>query len=179
MPSNSGQGNSGNTYKICLLALISAIAIIGRVGLQLINGVQPVTALMILIPLFIGLPEAILCCAVTVVVTSCFLGWGPWSVYQIVVWSLIAALARLLPRRNWPLFYCGMGVLCGYLYGFSVSAFAYRSFVTGGSQTGFLVYWLSGLYPADTLHAVGNAIFIWAFYPLFRRFVAGKFRSAF
>ncbi|MFC2948281.1 ECF transporter S component [Virgibacillus sediminis] len=160
-----------STYKLTLLALLAALAVVGRAAFAFLPNIQPVTSIIIICGIFLGPLPAVLLSLVTVFLSNMLLGMGVWTVWQMVSWSLIGLLSGLIGNllKRMPLAaLAGFAIFCGYLYGFIVSLTTYQ--ITGQ----FLPYYLAGL-PFDTLHALGNGIFILIFYPLigvyFKKFI--------
>jgi len=150
-----------NTYKLTLLAMLAAIAIIGRIAVSTIPNVQPVTDIVIITGLFLGAVPAMMLAFVIVFVSNAVLGMGIWSVWQVVCWGLIGLLSGLLsrPLRQYGLYLLvPYSVFCGYLFGFLISLPTYQ--VTGS----FWAYYVLGL-PFDTNHAIGNGTMILILYP--------------
>jgi len=164
-----------NTYKITLLALLAALAIIGRLALVTLPNVQPVTAIIIISGLLMGPISAILLALLVVFLSNMILGMGIWTIWQIFSWSLIGLLSGLLGKffKNIPLYIIIIyAVFCGYLYGFIISLTTYQ--ISGF----FWPYYLAGL-PFDTNHAIGNGIIIALLYPsisyLLKKYAKNRF----
>ena len=151
-----------NTYKLTLIAMLAAIAIIGRIAVSTIPNVQPVTDIIILAGIFLGAVPAMMLACVVVFVSNAVLGMGIWSVWQVVCWGLIGLLSSLLSR---PMHRFGLyllvpfSILCGYLFGLLISLPTYQ--VTGS----FWAYYILGL-PFDTNHAIGNGVIMLFIYPV-------------
>lgn len=77
------------------LAVLSALCTVLRLGFSGLPNVQPITAIFMLSVTVFGLAEALLLMAVTMFVTSFFLGFGPWVLWQIVSFSVCLGLFRL------------------------------------------------------------------------------------
>nr|WP_093212255.1 ECF transporter S component [Sediminibacillus albus] len=154
-----------NTYKLTLIAVLAALAVVGRFTFQFLPNVQPVTTLIMISGFFLGPLSGILLAVLTTYLSNLFLGMGLWTVWQIVGWALIGLLSGLLGKyfRSVPLVLLVLfAVMAGYLYGLVVSLATYT--VAGK----FLPYYLLGL-PFDTYHAVGNGVFMFMLFPLFSR----------
>lgn len=152
-----------NVYKLSLLAMLAAMAIVGRAAMATVPNVQPVTAIIIMAALLLGAGPAVLLTIVVVMVSNMVLGMGIWSLWEIVSWGAIAVLTGLVRQmlRHLPVL-IAYAVFCGYLYGFIIS------FPTYSVAGDFWPYYLAGL-PFDTNHAIGNGIFIAMLYPIFSR----------
>ena len=148
--------------------MLCALGVVGRVALAALPNVQPVTAIIILTAIYIGVWDSVAAAVVIVLVTNLILGFGVWSLYQMAAWALIGILSALLfRRRRHPLAVTGWSAACGFGFGAFVSVFSWNAISTGAAS-GYLVYWLAGL-PTDAYHAVGNAVFTWFLIPLFER----------
>lgn len=151
-----------NTYRITLLALLAALAVVGRYVFAFLPNVQPVTSLIIICGLLLGPLAAILLAILTTFLSNMLLGMGVWTVWQIVSWGLIGLLSGVLGKypRKIPIWVIVIfSIFSGFLYGFVISLMTYS--IAGD----FWPYYLAGL-PFSINHAVGNAIFIIVFYPI-------------
>ena len=168
--------------KITLIALLSTLAYIGRLLFSWIPNVQPVTVILLIINLEMGLVEGILTASLSMILSNIFLGMGPWTLYQIASFAIVILVFSCLKpfwRQTWkqPLlklaFYTIMAGLTGYLYGFVISIFSVYFY----HIPKFWVYYLQGL-PFDTLHALGNIAFWILLSPLLPRIIQ-KYQTKF
>lgn len=164
-----------NTYKLTLLALLAALAVVGRVFFVFLPNVQPATSLVIICGLILGPVSAIILAFLITFLSNMILGMGIWSIWQIISWGLIGLISGLLGKffKSIPTYIIVVfSVFCGYFYGFIISLTTYQ--VTGQ----FWPYYLGGL-PFDTNHAIGNAAFIILLYPtityFFKRYAHNRF----
>ncbi|PLR96885.1 ECF transporter S component [Bacillus sp. T33-2] len=142
---------------IAIIAVLVGICAISRIYLQFLPNIKPVTSIVILTVLVFGWRFGTIVAVLTVCVSNMILGWGIWSVGQIVAWGFVATLTYLLApffRRTPMVVTAGYAALCGYIFGFIISQHA---FIYGG-LSGFLTYYMAGLW-FDTMHAVGNFFF--------------------
>ena len=170
-------GNPGKTLRrnrvrrLAADGMLCAAAIVGRIALNVLPNIQPVTALLILMAAYIGAWDAVLSAAVIVLVTNLYLGMGIWTVYQMIAWGFIALVSALLFRKKHNRFaLLGWGILSGFIYGAFISVMSCRTVYSGSSPSTYLAYWLTGL-PFDIYHAVGNAVFVWFLQPVFERII--------
>ncbi len=164
-----------NTYKLTLIAVFAALAIIGRYAFTFIPNVQPVTAIIIICGVLLGSGAAIILSLLVTFLSNMILGMGIWTVWQIISWALIGFIAGMIGKyvKDIHISYLILfGVFSGYLYGFIISLMTYQ--VTGK----FWPYYLLGL-PFDTYHAIGNGVFILLLYPLIKyllkKYANGRF----
>ncbi|MGM0522733.1 MAG: ECF transporter S component [Bacillota bacterium] len=157
-----------STYRLTLIAVLAAMATVGRFFLQHIPNVQPVTAIIILSAFFLGPFSGFLLALLTTYLTNLALGMGIWTLWQILAWSFIGVLAGILGkfvRRRAIVSLTVLGFLSGFLYGFF---FALINYIVSGK---FLAYYLVGL-PFDFYHALSNVLFIYLLYRPFSRLFA-------
>ncbi|MBM7598329.1 energy-coupling factor transport system substrate-specific component [Virgibacillus halotolerans] len=156
-----------NTYKLTLLALLAAMAVVGRSVFAFLPNVQPVTSIIIICGLFLGPFSAIILAILTTFLSNMLLGMGIWTIWQVISWGIIGLISGLLgmiPRKI-PIFLIVLfAIFSGYFYGFIISLTTYQ--ITGK----FWPYYLAGL-PFDTNHAIGNAVFIILLYPIISHFL--------
>ncbi|WP_174613635.1 ECF transporter S component [Virgibacillus ihumii] len=151
-----------NTYKLTLLAVLAALAVVGRYVFAFLPNVQPVTSLIIICGLLLGPLAAVLLAILTTFLSNMLLGMGIWTVWQVVSWGLIGVLSGLLGKypKKFPFWVIvAFSIFSGFLYGFVISLMTYS--IAGE----FWPYYLAGL-PFSVNHAVGNAIFMVVFYPV-------------
>ena len=74
--------SSLNARRISYLALLSAACVVGRLSFTFLPNVQPMTAILLFLSLFLSLPEALLVMAISLVVTNLFVGFGIWTLGQ-------------------------------------------------------------------------------------------------
>ncbi|MEG2326284.1 MAG: hypothetical protein RSB63_09285 [Enterococcus sp.] len=146
------------TKDLTLYALLTAVCVVGRFLTQVIPNAQPVTAIILLITLYIGPHPAVIISALSMIITNFYLGMGIWTIAQVGVFILLILLihqiTRITPLKqklSWQLITC---VWMSLLYGFLVSLFLAPFF----GVTHFWPYYFSGL-PFDLLHAGGTLVF--------------------
>ncbi|ALX47983.1 ECF transporter S component [Lentibacillus amyloliquefaciens] len=155
-----------NTYKLTLLALLAALAVVGRSLFVFLPNVQPVTSLVIICGLLLGPVAAAILGLLTTFLSNMLLGMGIWTIWQVIAWVLIGVLSGLIGKcfKKIPVYAIVLfAVFSGYLYGFIISLTTYS--IAGK----FWPYYLTGL-PFDTNHALGNAVFIILLYPIISHF---------
>lgn len=153
---------------LILLILLGAFAVSGRVLLDPIPNVQPVTVIVLLAGIHFGAPRAIALAAAVALCSNVLLGHGLWSLYQAVGWSAVGVAGAALSNR---LYVDGRMAIRALAALAAVSAFAFDWIVSLSalhslSSEVFLVYLMAGI-PYDLLHAAGNVAFVaWLANPL-------------
>lgn len=81
--------NSGyfNVNRIALLAILTAFITVGRIGFALpfLPNIQPMTALLIIIALNIGVIDGLVVSVLSMFLTNLILSMGPWTMFQMVL----------------------------------------------------------------------------------------------
>src|SRR5699024_11868360 len=81
----SKSSNYFNVYRISLLAIMTALTAVGRLAFALpfMPNIQPMTALLIIIALNIGIVDSLIVSLLSILLTNLFFGVGPWSVLPV------------------------------------------------------------------------------------------------
>ena len=151
-----------------VLFLLGIFAVSGRILLEPIPNVQPVTVIILMSGIYFGVSRSIILATSVALVSNLFIGHGLWTLYQAIGWSLVGIIGATLSNKlhfnnttsNTPLM--AVAVSCAFIFDWIVSLSVLH---TLGPDLLF-VYILSGI-PFDILHAVGNMFFVaWLASPL-------------
>ena len=152
-----------------MLALLFVFGVSGRILLDPLPNVQPVTVLVLLAGVYYGAPRAFALAATIALASNIlYLGHGPWTIFQAVGWGLVGVLgASLADRlivdgqlRMTPLVIVAAGS------GFAFNWFVSLSILLGPGSSMLVPYLLNGL-SFDLYHAAGNIAFVaWMSAPL-------------
>ncbi|UOQ42669.1 ECF transporter S component [Halobacillus salinarum] len=154
-----------NTYKLTLIAMLSALAVAGRLVMANVPNVQPVTAIIILSGFWLGPISGIAMAVLTTLLSNVLLGMGYWTIWQITAWGMIGLIAGLLGKffKDIPIWGLALyGFFSGLFYGFIISI----TMKAAGQP--FWGYYLAGL-PFDLNHAASNLVFILVLSPVLSR----------
>ena len=151
-----------------IFIILVVLAISGRLLLNPIPNVQPVTFLAIMVGIYFGISYSIAFATVVTLSSNVMLEHGIWSNYQIIGWASVGILAALLRNQflqNEKLNITNLAVFAvfsGFLFDWIVSL----SILHNVDTSFFLVYLLNGIF-FDLLHAGGNVVFVaWLANPL-------------
>ena len=151
-----------------IFTIIIVLAVSGRLLLDPIPNVQPVTFLAIMIGIYFGISYSIAFATIVTLSSNVMLEHGIWSNYQIIGWATIGILAALLRNQfiqNEKLNITNLAIFAafsGFLFDWIVSL----SILHNVDTSFFLIYLLNGI-PFDLLHAGGNVVFVaWLANPL-------------
>ena len=83
-----------------MLVLLAVFGVSGRILLDPIPNVQPVTVLVLLTGAYFGAPRAIALAATIALASNVMLlGHGPWTLFQAVGWGAIGLVGALMSSR--------------------------------------------------------------------------------
>lgn len=175
MSSNSGYFT---VNRIALLAIMTAFVTVGRLvfALPFLPNIQPMTALLILITLNIGVLDGLVVSVLSLMLTNLLLGMGPWTVFQMFAFGVVILLTGLLKffysygtLRN-RIVFSVWAFIAGFIYGLIMSILSYYLY----GMTNFIVYYINGL-PFDALHAVGSLLFFFILEPILVPIIRKRF----
>ena len=151
-----------------IFAILAILAISGRLLLDPIPNVQPVTFLIIMVGIYFGISYSIAFAAIVTMSSNVMLEHGLWSNYQIFAWAIIGVLAALFRSQfiqNEKLNITRLAIFAGFA-GFLFDWIVSMSILHTVDTSFFLIYLLNGL-PFDLLHAAGNIVLVaWFANPL-------------
>ncbi len=149
---------SGKTYRLVIMAALSAILLIGQLGMAFLPNIEVVSTLIILYTLsYKKLVFPIL--YTFVLLEGVVFGFGIWWVSYLYIWSILALIVLALRKMDSALLWAvvsgafglSFGVLCAIPY-----------LISGGLYAAFS-YWSAGI-PYDILHCAGNFVLTLALY---------------
>ncbi|WP_409271040.1 ECF transporter S component [Neobacillus sp. SCS-31] len=154
--------------ELVLLAVLAAIAAVGRIPFASIPGVQPTTFVIIMTGLVFGAESGFLVGAVAALASNMILGQGPWTPWQMAAWGLVGLTAGLFRKTHlmdnrWGRI--AFGFAWGFLFGWIMNIWGLLAFAQSGgevSPASIATYFAaSALF--DFLHACSNVFFLLLF----------------
>lgn len=151
-----------------IFTIIVILAVSGRILLDPIPNIQPVTFLAIMVGIYFGISYSIVFATIVTLSSNVMLDHGIWSNYQIIAWASIGILAALLRGQfiqNNKLNITNVAIFAAFS-GFMFDWIVSLSILHNVDTSFFLIYLLNGV-PFDLLHAGGNVVFVaWLANPL-------------
>ena len=152
-----------------MLSILAIFAIAGRILLDPLPNIQPVTVVVLLTGIYYGAPRAFALAGIVALATNFLvLGHGPWTLFQVVGWGSIGVAGALLSDRlliDGKLNLNRLAVFAavsGFVFNWIVSL----SILMKTDPSMLIPYVLSGL-TFDMYHAAGNILFVaWMAEPL-------------
>ncbi len=148
----------GGVRELALIAALAAAAAAGRVLLAPLPSVQPVTVICLVTGAALGLRAGVAVGALAALLSNGFLGHGPWTPAQMVLWALAGATGALLGdrmlRRS---VLVPVAALWGFAFSWGMNLWFLATFGPEVSEEAMLAVSARSL-PFDIAHATGNAI---------------------
>lgn len=158
--------------ELLLIAVLSALAVVGRMAFFMLPQFKPVSAMVIIAGVGLGPEAGFLVGALSGFVSNFFFGQGPWTPWQMFAYGIIGFLAGLLFARGrkkarsarWERLH--LTALCVYgglstffIYGFLLDFSAALTATGTFSGPVLLAKMLSGI-PFNLIHAGSTVIFL-------------------
>ncbi|MFM7247381.1 MAG: ECF transporter S component [Actinomycetota bacterium] len=151
------RGRTGSR-EIGLVAVLIAAASAGRVLFAAVPGAQPVTAIAIIAGVALGPRAGIAVGAGSALVSNAFLGQGPWTPWQMLLWGLAGLagglLAPALRRSRGAL--VALGVAVSLVFGALMDVWQLAAFGPALTVTAFAAVHVRAI-PFDLAHAIATA----------------------
>ena len=149
--------------EIVPIAVMAAIASIGRFAFAMLPQFKPVAAIVIITGISFGAEAGFLTGAISALVSNFFFGQGPWTPWQMFGFGIIGFLAGILYKykiiKN-KLSICIFGGISGYLYGLIVNVWSVMSIGNPITKEGIIGTYIASI-PFDTIHAVSTIMFLY------------------
>ena len=157
-----GEMKMENSSPFIILAILTIFCVAGRILLEPIPNVQPVTVTIILVGVFYGAPWAIAVSGIAALSTNMiFMGHGPWTLFQVIGWGAVGVAGSIFADK---LILEGRVAVGRLMILAVVSAFAFdwivsTSILLNHDFSTLLSYLADGLM-FDMYHAAGNVAFV-------------------
>lgn len=155
------------TREIVVLAVMTAIAIVGRVLFFMTPQFKPCAAVIIITGIMLGREAGFLCGAVTAFASDFFFGQGPWTPWQMIAFGLIGFVSALIfsgrGRRlaDNRIFLCGYGfVMTFFVYGLIMDTATVLMYTDQPKVAAFAAAYASGVV-FNAIHGVSTVVFLW------------------
>ncbi|WP_201319315.1 ECF transporter S component [Paenibacillus sp. EPM92] len=156
------ESRSLQAREIVLVAVLSAIAAVGRVPFAALPSVQPTSFVIIVSALVFGSETGFMVGAVAALVSNMFLGQGPWTPWQMFGWGMIGWTAGMLYQRGWlknRYMLIAFGFVWGILFGWIMNIWLLAGMGQDLTWASVLAVYASSFY-FDLAHALSNVFFL-------------------
>ena len=150
--SENTDSHSGMTARIVTAGVLSAILLVGQVGMSVLPNIEPVSTLIILYTL-IYKKRVFPVIYTFVLLEGVLFGFGIWWISYLYIWSILALIALAFQKLDSAILWAVISGSFGLLFG-ALCAIPYL--ISGGPGAAF-AYWAAGI-PYDILHCLGNFV---------------------
>lgn len=151
--------------ELVLLAVLAAIAAVGRIPFASIPSVQPTTFVIMMSGLVFGAESGFMIGVIAALASNMILGQGPWTPWQMVAWGLVGLTAGLLNQSRFMSNLKGKILFCiiwGFLFGWIMNLWSLLAFTQSGEALNVksIITFLAGSVLFDFFHSISNVIFL-------------------
>lgn len=149
------------TRRMILVAVMSALSVLGRFVFAVIPGFKPITAVVVITAMYIGGEAGFLTGALSAVISNFYFGQGPWTPFQMLSWGLIGLLAGLLatPLKKSRVLLSLYGIFAGVAYSFLMDIWTVLWY-NGSFNPALYAAALATAIPYTVMYAASNVIFL-------------------
>lgn len=147
--------------RLVLIAVMTALSVIGRFFFAAIPGFKPMTALIVLTGMYLGCEAGFLCGALTAVLSNFYFGQGPWTPFQMFAFGMLGLLAgvvhKLLKRSRVCLVL--YGIFAGVAYSLLMDVWSVLWSYDGFVWPAYVAAFVTAL-PYTISYATSNVVFL-------------------
>ncbi len=147
--------------KLVLMAVMTALAVVGRIAFAALPGFKPVGAIIIITALYFGGEAGFITGAASALISNFYFGQGPWTPFQMCAFGLIGLFAGILskPLRENSLFLFIYGTVCGIAYSLFLDLWTVI-YTYGGISWGYYSALIITSLSFTIEYAVSNVVFL-------------------
>ena len=149
------------TRRLVIIAVMTAMSVVGRLIFALIPGFKPITAIVVITAVWLGGESGFLVGALSALISNFTFGQGPWTPFQMLAWGMIGLLAGFLsaPLRKSRAALAVYGVFAGVAYSFIMDVWTVLWYQGTFSLPMYLAA-LGTAVPYTVSYAVSNVVFL-------------------
>ncbi len=155
------KGKTG-ARELVVIAVMTAISVVGRLLFAPIPGFKPVTAVVIITAIAYGMQAGFVTGALSAIVSNIFFGQGPWTPFQMFVWGFLGLLAGLIFKRGQKpnaVFLILIGMIGGVAFSVMMDIWSVLNIDGMWNWSRYLALLVSSL-PFMAIYAVSNVVFL-------------------
>ena len=144
------------------LAVMAALAAVGRVAFAPIPFFKPTSAIIIITSSVFGPESGFLTGALSALASNLFFGQGPWTPWQMFAWGIIGFLSGYLIKKdiiNNKIKLYIFGALTGFIFGWIMNIWTATGYMYEFSWSAFFALYISSFIP-DLIHSISTVIFL-------------------
>lgn len=161
------EGRKPKARELALLAVMTAVAIVGRTAFFAVPGFSPIFGIVMLAGIAFGAESGFLVGSLSMLLSNFLFGQGPWTPWQMFSMGLVGFLAGILFRRGRLERKRGLMASIGaalsvLVYGGIMNPASALMADRTGRASSILVYYFTGL-PVDLVHGAATFVVLWFF----------------
>lgn len=144
------------------LAVMAALASVGRVVFAPIPFFKPTSAIIIITASVFGAEVGFLTGAISALASNLFFGQGPWTPWQMFSWGIIGFLSGYLIKKNIinnEIKLYIFGGFTGFIFGWIMNLWTATGYIHEFSWNTFFSLYISSFFP-DLIHSISTIIFL-------------------
>lgn len=149
------------TRRIIVIAVMTALSILGRFVFAPIPGFKPITAMIVITAIWLGGESGFLVGVLTVLISNFYFGHGPWTPFQMFSFGMIGLLAGFLagPLKKSRVALALYGVFAGVVFSCIMDVWSVLWYENGFHPRLYLGALVTAA-PYMLSYAVSNVIFL-------------------
>lgn len=157
----SFEKKASNTSKLMITAVMIVLSVVGRLVFYAVPFFKPTTAIVVIAAMYLGPETGFVCGAMSALISNTFMGQGPWTPFQMLIWGLIGLLAGLMPAilKKSKVVLSLYGVFSGVLYSLVMDVWTVLWYDGTWNGARYLASVVTAL-PTTVVYAVSNVIFL-------------------
>ncbi|MBQ3574836.1 MAG: ECF transporter S component [Clostridia bacterium] len=149
------------TRRLIIVAVMTALSVIGRFIFTAIPAFKPITAIVVITAVYLGGEAGFLTGALSALISNFYFGQGPWTPFQMLSWGMIGLIAGLLctPMKKSRIVLSLYGIFAGCVYSFIMDIWSVVWYNGAFNMTLYTAALATAL-PHTIMYAVSNVVFL-------------------
>ena len=149
------------TRRMILVAVMTALSVVGRFIFGVIPGFKPITAVVVITAMYLGSEAGFLTGALSALISNFSFGQGPWTPFQMLSWGILGLLAGIMsrPLRKSRILMSLYGVFAGVGYSLIMDVWTVLWY-NGEFNAGLYLAAMVTALPHTISYAISNVIFL-------------------
>ncbi len=162
----SFEKNKPKTREVVLLAVLTTMAIVGRLIFFMTPQFKPCSAIIIITGIMLGKNSGFLCGCLTAFISDFFFGQGPWTPWQMIAFGLIGVLSALIFQKSREKYAYNKFLISAYgflvtfvVYGFILDTATVLMYTESPKLSAFITTYASGVF-FNFIHGLSTFVFL-------------------
>ena len=150
-----------STHRLVLIAAMTALSVAGRLLFAPIPFFKPVTAIVIITGIYLGMEAGFLCGSLSAFLSNFLFMQGPWTPFQMFIWGMIGFCAGLFaaPLKQHKFALLTFGAAAGVVYSAFMDIWTTVWFDGTFNAERYLAA-IAAAVPVTAIYMISNVIFL-------------------